>query len=358
MSGMGKWIVTFLLCLVALTAPVVATELPQDFLGELPDALQETAQEGGGWEEGLASIWEDARQSLGQWVRRGLSGAAGLLAVVLLCGVGEPLLETAGGQKGLPYLTMAGAAAVVALAAGELDQLIGLGTETIAELDQFSKVLLPTLAAATASAGLVGTAAAKQVATVFFCDVLITVIQRLLLPFLYLYIGAAAAGAMLGDGRLEAVAKAIKTGVSWCLKGLLTLFTLYLSVAGVISGAADAAAVKVTKAALSSAVPVAGSVLAGAAETLLAGAGAVKNTIGIFGVLAILAICLPPFLRLAVQYLLYKLAAFAASTAASPALVKLIDSLGSAFGLVLGMAGSCGLLLAVSVLSSILAVSV
>ena len=81
-------------------------------------------------------------------------------------------------------------------------------------------------------------------------------------------------------------------------------------------------------------------------------------TLTVERVLAILAICLPPFLRLAVQYLLYKLAAFAASTAASPALVKLIDSLGSAFGLVLGMAGSCGLLLAVSVLSSILAVSV
>lgn len=355
---MRKWMLAMLLCLAALTVSVQAEGLPEDFLGELPDTLQETAQRGGGWEEGLAALWEDAGQSLGQWVRQGFAGVAGLLAVLVLCGVGESLLETAQGKKGLPYLTMAGGAAIVSLTAGELDQLIGLGTETITELDQFSKALLPTLATATASAGLVGTAAAKQVATVFFCDILITIIQRLLLPFLYLYIGAAAAGAMLGDGRLEAIAKAIKTGVSWSLKGLLTLFTLYLSVAGVISGAADAAAVKVTKAALSSAVPVAGSVLAGAAETLLAGAGAVKNTIGIFGVLAILAICLPPFLHLAVQYLLYKLAAFAASTAASPALVKLIDSLGSAFGLVLGMAGSCGLLLAFSVLSSILAVSV
>lgn len=354
---MRRWVIIGLFCLAALTVSVQASSLPDEFMGELPDQLQEAA-DSGDWQEGLDSLWDSARDSLGQWIRRGMSGVAGMMAVLLLCGIGEPLLETAPGGKGLPYLTMAGAAAVVSLTAGELDQLIGLGSETILELDQFSKVLLPTLAAATASAGMVGTAAAKQVATVFFCDILITVIQRLLLPFLYLYIGASAAGAMLGDGRLESIAKAIKTGVSWCLKGMLTLFTLYLSVAGVISGAADAAAVKVTKTAISSAVPVAGSVLAGAAETMLAGAGAVKNTIGIFGVLAIAAICLPPFLRLAVQYLLYKLAAFVASTVASPALVKLIDSLGSAFGLVLGMAGSCGLLLAISVLSSILAVSV
>ena len=99
-------------------------------------------------------------------------------------------------------------------------------------------------------------------------------------------------------------------------------------------------------------------VIAGAAETVLAGASLLKNSIGIFGVLAVLAACLVPFLRLGVQYLLYKAAAFVAGTVASPPLVKLIESLGSAFGLVLGMAGSCALALLVSILSSLMVVSV
>ena len=72
--------------------------------------------------------------------------------------------------------------------------------------------------------------------------------------------------------------------------------------------------------------------------------------------LAILATCALPFVRLGIQYLLYKAVAFAAGTAAPPELGKLIGGLGSAFGLVLGMVGACAMLLTVSVLSSLLAV--
>ena len=101
-----------------------------------------------------------------------------------------------------------------------------------------------------------------------------------------------------------------------------------------------------------------GGVIAGAAETVLSGAAVLKNSIGVFGVLAVLGTCAVPFLRIGIQYLLYKVAAFAAGTVSSPPLVKLVDRLGSAFGLILGMVGSCALLITVAVLSSLLAVGV
>ena len=82
-----------------------------------------------------------------------------------------------------------------------------------------------------------------------------------------------------------------------------------------------------------------------------------KNTIGVFGMLGILAACAHPFLQLGVQYLLYKLTALLAATVGAPSLCKLIDGLGGAFGLVLGMTGSCAFLLLISVLSSVAAVT-
>ena len=57
------------------------------------------------------------------------------------------------------------------------------------------------------------------------------------------------------------------------------------------------------------------------------------------------------------QYLLYKLSAFLAAVVGAPELQALIDGLGGAFGLVLGMTGSCALVLLVSVLSSVAAVT-
>lgn len=60
-----------------------------------------------------------------------------------------------------------------------------------------------------------------------------------------------------------------------------------------------------------------GGIISDAAETVLAGAGMLKNTVGVFGMLAILAACAYPFLQLGVQYLLYKLTAFAARSGGS-----------------------------------------
>ena len=69
-----------------------------------------------------------------------------------------------------------------------------------------------------------------------------------------------------------------------------------------------------------------------------------------------MAACAYPFLQLGVQYLLYKLTAYLASVVGAPGLCKLIDGLGGAFGLILGMTGGCALLLLISVLASVGAV--
>ena len=108
--------------------------------------------------------------------------------------------------------------------------------------------------------------------------------------------------------------------------------------------------------AISGVVPVVGGIIADASETVLAGAGMLKNTIGVFGMLAILAACAYPFLQLGVQYLLYKLTAYRVSVVRAPGMCKLIDELGGAFGLILGMTGGCALLLLISVLASVGAV--
>ena len=79
--------------------------------------------------------------------------------------------------------------------------------------------------------------------------------------------------------------------------------------------------------------------------------------LGVALLLAVLAICLTPFLNMAVQYLLYKLTAFLAGIVTQGALAELINALGTAFGLMLGMTGSCALLLLISITSAVSAVT-
>lgn len=356
---MKRWIICLAAALAALTVFSQAAELPQELTDALPEGTEDLIQEtdltaSGGLSQGVGNILEELGEQVGDVVRDRVRGAAAVMLAVVLCGAVEGVFPAGGGKLNLT--AMAGAVSITLLTAGSLTSLMGLGTETINSLADFSHVLMPVLAAATAAAGALTTATAQQVGAVVLVDALLRLIQELLLPLTYLYVGVLTASAMLPQGRLAPLADGIKKAVTWMLTTSLVAFTLYLSVARVISGAADAVSVKLTKAAISGVVPVVGGIISEAAETVLAGAGLLKNTIGLAGTLAILAACAYPFLQLGVQYLLYKLTAFFACTVGPPELCRLIGGLGGAFGLILGMTGACALLLLVAVLSSVGAV--
>lgn len=74
--------------------------------------------------------------------------------------------------------------------------------------------------------------------------------------------------------------------------------------------------------------------------------------------LTVLGICLVPFLQLGIHYLAYKLTAALTGTVSAGRVTGLIDSIGGAFGLVLGMTGACALLMLVSIVSAISVVTV
>ncbi|MCI9121255.1 MAG: stage III sporulation protein AE [Oscillibacter sp.] len=349
-----------LMFLLLLTGTAQAAELPRELTEALPEAAEEVLDldlEGpAALAQGVEGLLERMAGEVKAVLRQRLRGAASILLVVAACGAMDGFARGTGKRENA-FLPMVGALAVTLLTAGSLEDLIGLGVETIGQLNLFSKALLPTLAAATAASGAVTTATFQQVTTVFLADLLMNLIDGLLLPLVYLYIGALAASSCLPENRLGAIADGLKKVVTWVLTTSLLLFTVYLSAVRVVAGAADGSAVKVAKAAISGAVPVVGGIIAEAAETVLAGAGMLKNTIGVFGMLVILSACAYPFLQLGIQYLLYKLSAFLAAAVGAPGLCKLIDGLGGAFGLVLGMTGSCALLLLISVLSSLAAVT-
>lgn len=306
---------------------------------------------------GLSGLLETGTQSIHGVLRKALRSSLLLFAVALLSSLAEGI-SAIGSARAFPAASVATAMAVTAIAATDANTLIGLGGEVIGQMEQFSKVLLPTMAAAAAAAGTPGEAAAGQMAAMLFSDVLMTLINRLLLPLVYAYIAACTAHAATGNGGLKRIASTLKWGVTLILTGVMLAFVGYLSVSSVIAGTTDAVTLKAAKFTVSSVVPVVGGILSDAAETVLVGAGILKNSIGVLGMLAILGMCIVPFLQLGVHYLMYKITAALAAVVADARLTGLIDGIGGAFGLVLGMTAACALLLLISLISSVGMVSV
>ena len=328
--------------------------VPEDVRDAAPESAIEyldgvDAYTPGSFAVGAGNILNRVRERVGDVIRQRMRGAAAVLLSAILCGA---VRSGCGDNESTSLcVTMTGALSVTALTAGSLEQLIGLGWRTIEELDAFSKALLPTLAAAVAASGAVTTATFQQVATVFLAETLLSLMNKLLMPLTYLYIGLLTASCTLSGNALEALADGLKRLITALLTGTVLLFTVYLSVSHVIAGSADGMAVRAVRTAVTNAVPVVGGILAQVSESILAGAGMLKNSLGVFGMLTVLGACAYPFLQLGVQYLLYKAAATLTAVTGMSELGRLIDGLGGAFGLVLGMTASAALLLFVSVLS-------
>lgn len=298
--------------------------------------------------EGIARLLNLAVTQFSTIVKGGFRNAVLLVVIAILCSLLNGL-----SVGGFDAATLAGVLGILALSVTDVNALMGLGRETIDNMELFSKALLPTITAAAAAAGAPAGAATRQLLTIFCSDLLLTLINRLLIPMTYAYIAACASYCAVGNDGLKRIAATIKWLITTILAGALVLFVGYLGISGVISGATDALTVKAAKLTMSSMVPVVGGIISDAAETVLAGAGMLRNSIGIFGMLAVIGFCLVPFLRLGVHYLAYKVAAALSATVTEGRLGMLVDGLAGAFGLVLAMTGSCALLLLFSIISAL-----
>lgn len=349
-----KRVVVFCVLALICTLPAQGAELAVPGLDELWKQAEEVGVERDATlDGGLSSLLDSALAQAGTFFRVSLSTAVKLMAVVLLCS----LAGSAGSGEGLQAVQIAGALAVTTLTMTDMAAMIGLGRDTLARMEDISAVLLPAMAVLTAATGSVTAAAARQGATVLFSQLLITAMDRLLVPLVYAYVAAVCAHAAVGNPGLKKTADLIRGGITFLLTALLLAFVGYLTASGAIAGSVDASAVKAAKLAISRAIPVVGGILADASESVLAGAGALRGTVGVVGLLVVLALCLTPFLRLALQYLVYKTAAALCATVAQPGLSGLIDAIGSAFGLVLGMTGAGALVLLISLVSAVGAVT-
>lgn len=323
------------------------------------DELERSAAENGGMadygtdlDEGMAALFDTGTKELGGVVQRAAHSGVLILVILLFCSLAEAVQDSVGKSR-IRTVPLAGTLAVTAVAVADVNSLLGMGTNAIERMASFSNVLLPTVAVVTAATGAVTGAAVRQMAAALFSDLLVNLINGLLVPLLYGYIAASVAQAATGSDGLNRLADLLKWTVTTVLTVVMLTFVGYLTASGVVAGTADAATVKAAKFAISGTIPVVGGILSDAAETMLASAGVLKGTVGVFGMLTILGICLLPLLRLAVHYIAYKLVAALAAALGSGPVYGMVDRLGSAFGLLLGMMGACCLLQLIALVSCV-----
>lgn len=254
-------------------------------------------------------------------------------------------------------LNMVGVLAVGVLLLGTTNTLIQTAAETVTQISDYGKLLLPVMTAVVAAQGGLTSSAALYSGTAFFDALLSSIVSALLVPMIYLFLSVVIGYCAIGEKVLKRIRDFIKGMITWFMKTILYVFTGYMSISSVITGGADKAALKAAKLTISGAVPVVGGIMSDASEAILVGASVVKNTIGVYGLLAVAAILILPFLRVSILYLLLKLTGGICEIFASEKIGELLEGFSNAMGFLLGMTGTVSLLFMVSIVCLLKGVS-
>jgi stage III sporulation protein AE len=337
-----KYILCIATILLGLWLPVsaagiVAPEVPDDIENLMP-------AEDDAFGPQLWQLMKEAWNRTQPAVASGVKLCISILACVILFSV----LQNLNGRS-KAFAEFAAALAVSGMMIGNANSMIEMGVETVQEISQYGKLLLPVMTAALASQGGSISAASLYGATAIFDTVLTSIISSVMVPMIYVFLIFSIVRAVTGEDILQKIRDMIKQIMSWFLKLALYIFTGYISITGVISGTADQAAVKATKLTISGMVPIVGGIMSDASETILISAGVIKNSAGIYGLIAILAVGIVPFMTIGIHYLMVKMTAAICAVFTSKNVSNLLDDFASAMGLILGIFGAVGLIQLISI---------
>ncbi len=335
--------------LIILVLPIVTTVSAEDIQDELMEGVAPEAGISDEVKDTIGAFTENSSipilQTLGKLLnsaiassgvlsfRSGLQAAAVLMAAALAGSLPD---KDSSIHKSVD---LACTVVIVSACAADLHGMIGLGVDTVQKIAHYALALIPGLCSLLTASGGAGTAAAVQIAAAGALDLFCSVCVGLIVPLIYLFVGLSAAEAALGLGMLDKLRDLVKWICSSLMKWTVSLFTGLLALIGCFSGAADASKLKAARIVISGMIPMVGGAVSGASESLLNAADVLRTSVGVYGMMAVLGLFFAPFLKIAAQYLILKLAGAMCGLFGGSSQTGLVERMTQAMGLVLAMTG-------------------
>ena len=301
----------------------------------------------------LSRLWARIRGSLAETLRQELGFAGKLLLIALACSLASALSP---GSRPPPWLEIGACCAAALLLAGSMDGVLRQAEETLNRLHDYAAAAFPAFFTTLAACGVPAAASVRYAAVRLSSELFMNLSRNCILPFVHAYLSVSVCAALFDNPMLRSAARLAKWCAVTAMSLLTSAFCAYIGLSGIVSGSADAASVRAAKTVLSATLPVVGGILSNSASSLMAAAQVIKNSAGIFCLVAVCAICAAPFAMLAVKLLVYKAAAALSSLAGSERYARLLSDMGTGFAMLLGLVGSFGVILFFSFLSGIRAV--
>lgn len=337
------------------TAALTGVEAMEEALGADTREISGELRADGGYDVrgALSRLWRKILEGLKEEAARNFTFVSGLVAIGVFCAAADSLCTSAGIRRYID-LTACCAAAVTLLSS--VDSITEQTVRSLNAISDYSKAALPALFTAAAACGTVSSSAAKYAAVCFAMDVFMSVSQKVIIPLIYAYTALSVSNSLFSNPLLQNLARLTKWMTTTGMTGITIAFSAYIGMTGLVTGSVDAAAIRTAKTVISTALPVVGGIISDASATVISAARVIKNSAGVFGLIAACALCAGPFAALSVKMLALKAAAAVSAAISNGGFSGLISDIANAMGMLLGLLGCCGIMLFISIMAAIRAV--
>ena len=234
---------------------------------------------------------------------------------------------------------------IVTLVMANFSNIINMMKESISNLVGFVNCLVPILLALMSATGSIASVALIQPLIIFAVIFIANTITLFVLPIALIATALGIVSNLSERVQIGKLSKFLKSGITWFLGVIITIFVSILSLEGGLTSNVDGLAAKGIKSATTTFVPVVGKALGESVDMVIGSTALLKNSIGIVGMFIIIGICAMPIIKLAILTVTYHFASAICEPLADKKIVLLLEQMGGTFKVLLGIMFFVGVLL-------------
>lgn len=228
-------------------------------------------------------------------------------------------------------------------------QMITKAAELIKQISSFILSFVPVYVGIITASGKPISAVSYSVSLIGAVQVISRIAAVVLVPLLAVYLAFCLIGATSTQISIDGIARSVKNAVIVSLGFLMTVFVGLLTIQGIVASSSDTVTTKATKFAISTFLPVVGSAVSEAFNSVQGCLSLIKSTIGTFGIITLIAAFLPSIIAILLMQLSLSISSGIGDMLQCSRITSLLRSASSVLSLLLGILLIFFILLVVSI---------
>ena len=289
--------------------------------------------------ENLKGLPKVLLAALGKEMQANLALIIELFAIMLLGAIIRSLQPL---ESGIPNeaAKLAVNGVLVVIASVSFGSIVNVVMVAIESMQHIATLAMPALFALMASSGRIVSVTALQPLMLLGVNAACHIFKTVLLPLAIMAGLIFLIDSVSERFKLKTLAKLLKSCTIWITGAITLAFSLMVSIQKIASTSVDAVAIKTTKFALGTFVPVAGKYMSEAAETILLCTTAARNAAGILTIVGLGLIFIIPFIKVFIIMVSFRLAATFGSPICDECICDALGDASSCLSVILGIMGA------------------